>query len=191
MNLNFLARFKDFVDKNLNEYIKWVILIGLYGFYRMMAAVIEPSRIMFLIVPLIVLSFLVFTIDWILDSLVAMVSPRSGVTPALKRPGTLVTISLAIGLVGIIIFYITEYIPFFNLGFFGLISSSLVIFWEKNNPYFYLSLLLFAIGLIGLVFSFVQNSGVPLASVFFFLGFTAFYFFKLYKNRIKKTPSPL
>ncbi|HAQ38807.1 MAG TPA: hypothetical protein PLU49_12900 [Saprospiraceae bacterium] len=191
MNFNFLFRFRDLVDKNLNEYIKWVILVGLYGFYRMMAAVIEPSKIMFLIVPLIVLSFLVFTVDWILDSLVAVAAKKTTTTAALKRTGTLVAISLAAGLFGIIIFYLTEYIPFFNLGFLGLVSSALVIFWERNNPYFFLSLLLFAIGLIGLIFSFVQNSGVPFPSVIFYLGFTAFYFFRLYKNRIKKLPTQL
>lgn len=189
LNFNFLLRLKYILEKNLNEYIKWVILIGLYGFYRMMAAVIEPGRIMFLLLPLIAISFLVFTLEWIIESLIAVLIPDTKPDKELKKTGIRVILFLMLGITGFVIFLFTNFIPFFSLGFFGLISSVLSVFLVKRNPYFYLSLLLMAIGLTGMIFSFVQNTGFSLFGILFYLGFTVFYFFRLYQNRRKKEAS--
>lgn len=191
MNFNFLLRLKGYVDNNLNEFIKWVILLGLYGFYRMLSATVETPRIMFLIIPLVVASQLVFTLSWILDNLVDFLVPASNASKQRKIKGMWTFIFLLTGILSMLGFFIFEYVPLFNLGFCGFISSSLAYFWDKKDPWYYLSIFLFITGVTGVVFSFVQNNGIPVVSAVFYGGFTVFYFYRLIKIRKKTSPPGL
>lgn len=187
MNFNFLLRLKGYVDNNLNEYIKWVILVGLYGFYRMLSATVQTPRIMFLVIPLVVASLLVFTLNWILDNLVDFLVPASNASKQRKIKGMWTFIFLLTGILSMLGFFVIEYVPLFNLGFWGFISSSLAFFWDKKDPWYYLSLFLFITGVAGVVFSFVQNNGIPVVSAVFYGGFTVFYFYRLIKIRKKSS----
>ena len=113
MNFNFLLRLKAFVDNNLNEYIKWVILLGLYGFYRMLSAAVQTTGIMFLIIPLVVTSLLVFTVSWILDNLVDFLVPASNPSKQQKRKGMWTFVFLLTGIISMLAFFVFEYVPLF------------------------------------------------------------------------------
>jgi len=179
---NLLIRLQNIVNKDLNEYIKWVIVLGLYIFYRMMEKVYDEKQLVFLVIPIILLGIIVFIIQWIITPIIVFFQFKDTkqIIPIKKKWGAvLVTGLFVISISVFIIFYFYENVVLINLGFLSLFSSAIVaiLFQKLNNRLiFWFSFILFSIGISGFIFSLLKQNGLNTISLIFYICFIVFYY---------------
>jgi hypothetical protein len=183
----FYAAIKTRIEKDLNEYIKWVILIGLYLFYRMMEKAYDESQLTFLVIPLVFLAILVFISDWIIDYLVISCDKTEATA---QRP---VSISRIIGglfylsIIFLLLFYIFEWFPLINMGIFCLLSTAIAaraqdVRSNSTRPGWNITyaIILVFVGLSGIVHALFLNNYLNFLTFIFYVGGIIYYFLNLY-----------
>ena len=200
--LKFLNKIKHLVDEDLNEFVKWIMLLGLYVFYRMMEKVYDEKQLVFLVLPLIFLGIMVFIIDWIIDDMILSLTKFN--KKSLQKKDYLsalaVGILLILSLILFILFYIFENVELMNAGFFSLLLAPLLAKRKKlvkiHGPKHWtnwISVVLIITGLAGLAHAIYFKNGLNSISFIFYVVCIAYYFLmiKLYpgKRNIKEQES--
>jgi hypothetical protein len=188
------------IEKDLNEYIKWVFLIGLYGFYRMLAITYDEKQLAFLVIPLIFIAICVFISDWIIEDLV-----RTAENPEERmgdsRPlivSWLVTGLFYLSILLFVLFYLVDWVPLVNLGLLGLLGAAMAArFQDASTPgqeqtwNRWASLVLATIGLAGSIHAIIFNNQLNVLSFVFYIACMVYYYLNLYlynKKPDKKDP---
>lgn len=175
------------IEKDLNEYIKWVILLGLYVFYHMLDNAYDEKKLVFLVIPLIFSGILVFLSDWIIRDLVYSASKDSGDNHRPKSLSVGVALLFYTSLVSFIVFYFLDWVPLINLGFLALLGTAILARYQDVatpgqeqswNRWF--SMVLITVGIAGLVHAFIFNNYLNVLTFVFYLGFAIYYFMNLY-----------
>lgn len=181
----FYTRIQSLIEKDLNEYIKWVILIGLYVFYRMMDVVYEEDQLVFLVIPLIFIALTVFLSDWIIGDLLLSSSKGDGVRPRITS--YLVAGLFYLSILLFIIFYIIEWVPLINIALFSLLASAFIGRYQdvrakgpKNTVIRWFSLILIALGIASSIFAVLNNNYLNVETFIFYIAFLIYYFLNLY-----------
>ena len=175
------------VERDLNEFVKWVILIGLYLFYRMMEKAYDEKDLTFLVIPLIVLAILAFIIDWIIKYLVASVHREEQNNQRSYWFSRIISGLLYISLSVLITFYFFEWVPLINLGIFLLLATAMLAKYRnlsttgKTQKWnLWLLALLFLMGVTGLIHAFAYNNYLNVTTFLFYVLAIVYYYLNLY-----------
>ena len=183
--LKFLNKIQHLVDKDLNEFVKWVILLGLYVFYRMMEKVYDEKQLAFLVLPLLFIGIVVFIIDWIIDDLILCVNNFNKRNLQKKDHFSvlLVCIFFILSILFFILFYVFEHVELINAGFFSLLLSPLLAKRRKlirahgaKHWTNWISILLIIGGMAGLIHAIYFSNGLNTISFIFYVACTVYYF---------------
>lgn len=183
--LKFLNKVQHLVDKDLNEFVKWIILLGLYVFYRMMEKAFDEKQLVFLVLPLLFIGIMVFIIDWIIDDLILCINNFNKKTILKKDQFSLllVCLFLILSIVLFILFYIFDHVELINAGFFSLLLSPLLAkkrkLIGKHGPKHWtnwISTLLIIGGFAGLIHAIYFSNGLNTISFIFYVACIVYYF---------------
>ena len=187
---NLYLKFQKMIAKDLNEYIKWVILIGSYLFYRMMEKAYVEEKLTFLVIPLVFLAILVFISDWIIDDLVYSTDRRN---PEIKGKLPVIMIIAFLfyfSILQFILFYLTKWVPLINIGILSILSSAILARIKDNNtlkvPLLWnrwLGILLLLTGTTGMIYAIIYNNSLNVITFVFYI-VILFYFRSHFELRI-------
>ena len=177
----FLLKLKKLVDRDLNEYVKWVILLGLYLFYRMLEKAFAEERLVFLVVPLLFLAISTLLIDWIIDYLIRFTRliNRKVDKSAKGLKGTVaVSLSYYLGIALLTFLYLWNHVSFISTGVFLIMASGLLsraYHFSLQDRRGFLAMLLLLTGLAGSIHSLILENALNTINFIFYIAFLAFY----------------
>jgi ABC-type multidrug transport system fused ATPase/permease subunit len=179
-------RIQTLIEKDLNEYVKWVLLVGLYVFYRMMDVAYEEEQLVFLVIPMVFIALTVFLSDWIIADLLLSSSKEDGERP--RFISHLVASLFYLSILLFIVFYFVEWVPLINLAIFSLLSSALVARYQdvkregqEKTTIRWSSLLLIVLGLAGFVHAVLYNNYLNVITFVFYIAYIIYYYINLYQ----------
>jgi drug/metabolite transporter (DMT)-like permease len=179
-------RIQTLIEKDLNEYVKWVLLVGLYVFYRMMDVAYEEEQLVFLVIPMVFIALTVFLSDWIIADLLLSSSKEDGERP--RFISHLVAGLFYLSILLFIVFYFVEWVPLINLAIFSLLSSALVARYQdvkregqEQTTIRWSSLLLIMLGLAGFVHAVLYNNYLNVITFIFYIAYIIYYYINLYQ----------
>jgi hypothetical protein len=179
-----LIKIKDSIQKNLNEYIKWVIILSLYLFHRMMATSLETDKLDFIITPVILIGISVLLADRLIDPLILFSRKFKTTAVGIESNSVLnllISISYLTGIMIMMAYMVTGLFLLINIGLFLLMGSGLLTQFgesrKQNKPLSIFAILVLLTGLAGCIHGFIfQKNGINSISFSFYGLFLIYYF---------------